>query len=259
MPKVLKDLFDLTDRVALVTGGSGGLGSEVALAFSDYGAKVTIAARQREPLERTATQITEKTGNEVQSVQCDVTQEGPVQDMVADVVRRQGRIDILANFSGANIRKPADEYPLADWESMFRANVTSVFLCCREAGKQMIKQKKGKIINVSSIRSEFGVAKHGLAYCATKAAVNMITRQLACEWAPYNVLVNAIAPPIVETPLTKEFFRDQKFADTIRARIPLGRWGYPEDITGCALFLASNASNFMTGEIVFVDGGMTAW
>ena len=259
MPKELKELFDLTDKVALVTGGSGGLGSEVAFALSDYGAKVAIAARRKEPLEKTAMQISEKTGNEVHTVQCDVTQEDSVKSLVSNVVAKYGRIDILANFSGANIRKPANEFPLADFESVFRANVTSVFLCCREVGKQMIQQRKGKIINVSSIRGEYGVARDGLAYCASKAAVNMITRQLACEWAQYNVLVNAIAPPIVETPLTQAVFKDQKFADSLKARIPLGRWGQPRDIVGAVLFLASSASDFVTGEVMFVDGGMTAW
>lgn len=259
MPKLFKDLFDLTDRIALVTGGSGGLGSEVALAFSDYGAKVAISARRKEPLEKTATQITEKTGNEVHAVPSDVTDEAQVKALVAEVLDKYGRIDILANFSGINIRKPADEYPTVDWDMMMRTNVTSVFLCCREVGKQMIKQNKGKIINTSSVRGEYAVAKNGLAYCATKAAVNMITRQLSCEWAKYNILVNAIAPTVVETPLTMEVFKDQKYADSLRARIPLGRWEFPEDIVGCCLFLASDASNFVTGEIIYVDGGVTTW
>jgi gluconate 5-dehydrogenase len=138
-------------------------------------------------------------------------------------------------------------------------NVTGVFLCNREVGKVMIKQKKGKIINVSSVRGAYGLPRSYVAYCASKGAVNMITRTLACEWAKFNVCVNAIAPTVVETALTAPLLADKNYAATMKARIPMGRWGIPEDIVGAAIFLASDASNFVTGQIVYVDGGVTTW
>lgn len=259
MARVFKDLFDLTGRAALVTGGSGGLGSEVALAFADYGANVVITSRRKEGLDKASKMIAEKTGKEVEVIPCDVTKENAVQSLVSGVKEKYGKIDILANFSGMNIPKPAEEYSPDDWHTIVDSNATSVVLCCREVGKTMMQQKKGKIINVSSVRSEFALPRNYLGYCATKAAVNMITKQLACEWAKYNILVNAIAPTVVETALTAHLFEDPAYANTLKARIPLGRWALPEDIVGCVLFLASDASNFVTGQIIFVDGGVTTW
>ena len=259
MPKVYKDMFDLSGRVAWVTGGSGGLGSEVALALTDYGAKVVISSRRSEALDTTSKEIEQKTGQKVESMACDVTNEQNVKDSVAKIIDGHGKIDILANFSGMNIPKPAEQYELADWQKIVDANATSVVLCSREVGKEMIKQKRGKIINVSSVRSEYALPVNYLGYCATKAAVNMITKQLACEWAKYNILVNAVAPTVIETPLTQHLLKDQKYADTLKARIPLGRWGVPSDIAGASIFLASDASNFITGEIIFIDGGVTIW
>ena len=175
------------------------------------------------------------------------------------MTEKYGRIDILANFAGRQLQRAAAEYSLDDWNAIMLANVTAVFLTCREVGKVMIKQNKGKIINPSSVRGEYATIRNNLGYCATKASVNMITRQLACEWAKFNILVNAIAPSVVETPLTQHVFKDPAYATAIKARIPLGRWGQPEDIAGLAVFLASDASNFITGQIIYVDGGVTTW
>jgi gluconate 5-dehydrogenase len=259
MAQVFKNLFDLTGRVALVTGGSGGLGGETALAFADYGADVVITSRRKEPLDKMAAEIAEKTGRKVEGIPCDVTKESGVIDLVSSVVKDHGKIDILANFAGMNIPKPAEEYPLEDWKTIIDANATSVMLCSREVGKTMIPRKMGKIINVSSVRGEYALPKNYLGYCATKAAVNMITRQMACEWAKHNILVNAIAPTVVETALTAHLFKDAQFSASLKARIPLGRWAMPADIVGTVLFLASDASNFITGQIIYVDGGVTTW
>jgi gluconate 5-dehydrogenase len=256
---VFEDLFNLKGKVAIVTGGSGGLGRAVALGFADYGAKVIIVSRRMDALQKTAKEITGRTGNEVAPLTADLTNQDDVKRVVDEVAAKHGRIDILGNFAGMNIPKPAEEYTLEDWDTILSVNATGVFLSCREVGKVMIRQKKGKIINVSSVRSEYALPRSYLGYCATKAAVNMITRQLACEWAKFNVLVNAIAPTVIETPLTAHLFKDEKYAETLKARIPLGRWGQPEDLVGCAVFLASDASNFMTGQIIFVDGGVTTW
>jgi len=259
MAQLFKNMFDLTGRVALVTGGSGGLGGETALAFADYGADVVITSRRKDALDKMAQEIEAKTGRKVESIPCDVTQEASVKDLVSKVVANHQRIDVLANFAGMNIPKPAEEYPLEDWKTIIDANATSVMLCSREVGKVMIQQKKGKIINVSSVRGEYGLAKNYLGYCATKAAVNMITRQLACEWAKHNILVNAIAPTVVETALTAHLFKDAAFSAGLKARIPMGRWAMPEDIVGAVLFFATDASNFVTGQILYVDGGVTTW
>jgi gluconate 5-dehydrogenase len=259
LPKIYKNLFDLTGRVAWVTGGSGGLGSEVALALADYGARVVISSRRADALEKVSKDIAQRTGSDIESIACDVTNEQNVKDTVNKIIDAHERIDILANFSGMNIPKPAEQYELADWQKIVDANATSVVLCSREVGKQMIKQKRGKIINVSSVRSEYALPANYLGYCATKAAVNMITKQLACEWAKHNILVNAVAPTVIETPLTQHLLKDQKYAESLKSRIPLGRWGTPQDLAGAAIFLASDASNFITGEIIFIDGGVTIW
>ncbi|MHB8566210.1 MAG: SDR family NAD(P)-dependent oxidoreductase [Nitrososphaerales archaeon] len=259
MPRLYRNLFDLTGRVALVTGGSGGLGSIVAQALADYGAKVIISSRRQAALDKVAKEIQDRTGQEVKSVVCDATKEDSVKEMVSRITNDFGKIDILANFSGMNIPKPAEEYSLSEWEAVMSANSTAVFLCCREVGKVMIPQRRGKIINVSSVRSEYALPRNYLGYCATKAAVNMITKQLACEWARFNILVNAVAPTVTETSLTEHLFKDQKYSEALKARIPLGRWGVPDDLAGVAIFLASDASNFITGEIIFVDGGVTIW
>ncbi len=260
MPQLFKSIFDLSKKVAIVTGGSGGLGKAAALALADYGASVVISSRHQDALDNASREISEETGNHhVSSKTCDVTKEEEVKDLVGDVVKEHGRIDILANFAGMNIPKPAEEYTLEDWQKIVNANSTSVFLCCREAGKEMIKQKSGKIINVSSVRSEYALPRNYLGYCATKASVNMITKQLACEWAKFNILVNAVAPTVIETPLTEHLLKDQKYAETLKARIPLGRWGVPEDLAGAVVFLSSEASNFITGQILFIDGGVTIW
>ena len=259
MPKAFSKLFDLTDRVAIVTGGSGGLGKAVASIYSDYGAKVVICGRRKDALDKAAVEIKARVGNEIDTMTCDASKEDSVKALVQGVTSKYGRIDILANFSGLNIPKPAEDYPLKDWEEMLGANATSVFLTCREVGKVMIKQNRGKIVNVSSVRSAYALPRNYVAYCANKSAVNMITKQLACEWAKFGILVNAVAPTIVETPLTAHLFTDAKYAENMKSRIPLGRWGVPDDVVGCSLFRASDASNFITGQIIFVDGGVTTW
>lgn len=253
-----KNLFDLSGRVAIITGGAGGLGRTTALALAEYGANVAVVSRNIENLQKVADEI-RAIGREGLAVKADVTKEEDVQQMVKKVMNEWGKIDILVTYAGINILKPAEEYPLEDWKRILDVNVTGMFLCDREVGKVMIQQRRGKIINVSSVRGAYGLPRNYLGYCTTKGAVNMITRQLACEWAKFNVLVNAIAPTIIETPLTKHIFSDPEFAKSLKARIPLGRWGQPEDLVGCIIFLASDASNFITGQIIYIDGGVTTW
>jgi gluconate 5-dehydrogenase len=169
------------------------------------------------------------------------------------------RVDILVNAAGIGIYRPADTFPIDDWQKVMDTNARGTFLCCQAIGRVMVKQGKGKIINVSSVRGRYGLPANYAAYCASKGAVDTLTRTLACEWAKYNVLVNAVAPTIVETELTRANLANPDYAKMMKSRIPLGKWALPEDIVGAAVFFASKASDFITGQILYIDGGVTTW
>jgi len=253
-----RKLFDLTDRVAIVTGGAGGLGRPTALGLADFGANVVVTSRNLQNLESVKKEI-EQLGRESLAISCDVTKHEDVKRMVKQALDRFERIDILVTYAGLNIPKPAEEYPFDDWKKIMDTNVTGVFLCNQEVGKVMIKQRSGKIINISSVRGGYALPRNYVGYCTSKGAVNMLTRVLACEWAKFNVLVNAIAPTVIETPLTAHILDDPEFAKRMKERIPLGRWGFPDDLIGAIVYLASDASNFVTGQILYIDGGVTTW
>ncbi|MBS7647447.1 glucose 1-dehydrogenase [Candidatus Bathyarchaeota archaeon] len=251
-------LFDLKDKVAIVTGGSGGLGRPTALGLADFGANVVVVARDLTKLEKVKSEI-EKLGRKSMAISCDVTKPEEVKNMVKQVVDNFGRIDILVTYAGMNIPKPAEDYPFEDWKKVMDVNVNGVFLTCQEVGKVMIRQRRGKIINISSVRGVFGMPRNYIAYCTSKAAVIMITRQLACEWAPFNIQVNCIAPTVVATPLTAHIMRDPELSKSMLSRIRMGRWAYPDDLIGAVVYFASDASNFVTGQVLFIDGGVTTW
>jgi len=252
------DLFDLTGRVAVVVGGAGGIGRALALGLADFGADVVVASRKLEPLEKVAEEIRAK-GRKTLAITVDVVQERSVADMVDRILKVFPRIDVLVNAAGVAIRKPAETFPIGEWQQVMDVNTRGTWLCCQAVGRVMIKQKSGKIINLSSVRGRYGLPADYAAYCPSKGAVDTLTRTLACEWAKYNVLVNAVAPTIVETELTRPALADAEFAQRMKARIPLGRWAMPEDIVGATLFLASKASDFVTGQILYIDGGVTTW
>jgi len=254
----MADLFDLTDKVAIVVGGAGGIGRALALGVAECGADVVVASRQLEHLEPVAKEI-RALGRQALAVTVDVTQEQSAADMVKRVLEVFPRIDILVNAAGLAIRKPAESFPVDEWQQVMDANARGTFICCQAVGRVMIKQRSGKIVNVSSVRGRYGLPADYAAYCASKGAVDTLTRTLACEWAKYNVLVNAVAPTIVETDLTRPALADPEFAQRMKARIPLGRWAMPEDIVGPTVFLASKAADFVTGQIIYVDGGVTTW
>ncbi len=254
----MSDLFDLTGKVAIVVGGAGGIGRALALGIAECGADVIIASRQLGHLERVAEEIRAK-GRKALAVTVDVTQEQSVVDMVTHILEEFPRIDILVNAAGIAIRKPADSFPIDEWQKVMDINARGTFLCCQAVGRVMIKQHSGKIINVSSVRGRYGLPADYAAYCASKGAVDTLTRTLACEWAKYNVLVNAVAPTIVETDLTRPALADPEYAKRMKSRIPIGRWAMPEDIVGPTVFFASKASDFVTGQILYVDGGVTTW
>jgi gluconate 5-dehydrogenase len=254
----MSDLFDLTGKVAVVVGGHGGIGSALALGLADFGADVVIASRKLEHLEKVAEEIRAK-GRKALAVTVDVVQEKSVAEMVKKILETFPGIDILVNAHGLAIRKPAEVFPIDEWQQVMDINTRGTWLCCQAVGRVMVKQKSGKIVNMSSVRGRYGLPGGYAAYCPSKGAVDTLTRTLACEWAKHNVLVNALAPTFVETELTRTALADPEFAKTVRSRIPLDRWATPGDIVGPTIFLASKASDFVTGQIIYVDGGVTTW
>jgi NAD(P)-dependent dehydrogenase (short-subunit alcohol dehydrogenase family) len=254
----MADLFDLTGKVAVVVGGAGGLGRAQALGLTEAGADVAVASRNLDSLKAVAKEITAK-GRKSLAVKVDVVDEKQVNAMVETIMKTFSHIDILVNAAGLAIRQPADSFPIEEWQQVMDINTRGTFLCCQAVGRIMIKQKSGKIINVSSVRGRYGLPAGYAAYCPSKGAVDTLTRTLACEWAKHNVLVNAIAPTVVETELTKGLLADAEYAKTLKARIPMGRWALTEDIVGPTIFFASDAANFVTGQILYIDGGVTTW
>jgi len=254
----MAELFDLTGKVALVTGGAGGIGRAQALGLADGGADVAVTSRKLGHLEDVTKEIAAK-GRKSLPVTVDVVDEKSVSEMVDSVLKEFGRIDILVCSHGLAIRKPADTFPIEEWQQVMDVNTRGTLLVCQAVGRGMIKQKSGKIINMSSVRGRYGLPGGYAAYCTSKGAVDTLTRTLACEWAKHNVLVNAVAPTVVETDLTRDALADPAFANQMKSRIPLGKWAMPEDIVGATVFFASKASDFITGQILYIDGGVTTW
>lgn len=254
----MADLFDLTGKVALIVGGAGGIGRALSLGLAKCGADVAVASRKLSHLEEVAKEI-RALGRKALAISVDITDEKSVADMVESILKEFTRIDILVNAAGVAIRKPADSFPIDEWQKVMDINARGTWLCCQAVGRVMLKQCGGKIINISSVRGRYGLPSGYAAYCPSKGAVDALTRTLACEWAKDNVLVNAIAPTFVETDLTHDALANPNFAKTVKARIPLGRWALPEDIVGPTMFFASKASDFITGQVLYVDGGVTSW
>jgi NAD(P)-dependent dehydrogenase (short-subunit alcohol dehydrogenase family) len=254
----MTDLFDLTGKVAVVVGGGGGIGHAQALGLADAGADVVVASRKLEHLEPVAKEIKSK-GRKSLAVTVEVADEKSVKAMVDSILKEFPAIDILVNAHGISIRKPAETFPIDEWQQVMDINTRGTFLCCQVVGREMVKQKSGRIINLSSVRGRYGLPANYAAYCTSKGAVDTLTRTLACEWAKYNVLVNAVAPTVVETPLTltPEALLNPDFAKFMKGRIPMGKWALPEDIVGATIFFASPASSFITGQILYIDGGVT--
>ena len=242
------ELFALKDKCALITGGTGGLGSEIARAFLSAGARVAVCGRNPESVD-----------SECLYVKCDISNEESVNSMMDTIACEFGRLDILVNCAGKNILKPAEDYDTRSFVDVMTLNVTALHTVTREAGRRfMIPAKSGKIVNLSSVKSLIGTDKDYIAYCASKGALNMYTKQLACEWAKYNINVNAIAPTFVRTAINAFQLDDAEFYNALVKRIPLGRIGSKQDIACAALFLCSDAASFITGQVLCVDGGLTA-
>jgi gluconate 5-dehydrogenase len=253
----MADLFRLDGKVAVVVGGGGGIGKALALGLARQGAHVALASRNLEKLEGVAKELAADPDvkTPVKAFQMDSTDEASVANAVKEIVSAMGTVDILVNSQGQNIKQPFENFPLSDWATLFDNNVKGVMLCCREFGKVMLEKKRGKIINISSVAGDRGVPLAGnVGYCGSKAAVSNITRMLAYEWAKHGINVNAIGPSVIFTPMMKNALPPEILAGAT-ALHPLGRVAEPEELMGTCIYLASAASDYMTGQIVYVDGG----
>jgi len=249
-------MFDLTGKVALVTGGNGGIGLGMAQGLAKAGARVMIAARNADK-SAAAVQTLKVLGCDAMALAADVTDEAAVNALLAEVVARCGRLDILVNNAGTTVRKPADQLSLDEWRLVLDTNLTSTFLCARAAHPHLKAGGGGKIVNIGSMMSIFG-APYAPAYAASKGAVVQFTKSCALSWAPDNIQVNAILPGWITTELT-DGARAQVpgLNERVLARTAAGRWGQPADLAGTAVFLCSSASDFVTGTAIPVDGGFS--
>ena len=251
------DAFDLSGKVAVVTGGNTGLGEAFAKALAEVGAKVALAARTRKRSEAVATEI-RALGGEAIAVDLDVKDPDQVERMLGEVTERSGPVDILVNNAGVCYHRPAAEVPREEWLDTFEVNVHGLWYCAQTVGKQMIERGGGVIVNTGSISAMIvNRPQWQPAYNASKAAVHQLTKSLAAEWAPYNVRVNALAPGYVKTamaPVDRPEFRQHWIEDA-----PMRRFAMPEELGPSLVYLASDASSFMTGSVLVVDGGYTLW
>ncbi len=248
--------FDLTGKVALVTGGSRGIGRCIALGLANAGADVAICGRTEKTAKNTATEI-ENLGRKSLPIKADVSKVADINRMVADTTEEFGHIDILVNAAGLNARMPAVQYTEEQWDFILDANLKGTFFCCQAVGKMMIKQNKGKIINIGSLTSGIGLPTVA-PYAASKGGVLQLTKTLAIEWAKYNINVNCIGPGFHKTDLTQPLFGRPEWTERLLTMLPMNRPGTPEDLIGTAVFLASDASDYLTGQIIYVDGGFLA-
>jgi len=247
-------VFDLTGRVAVVTGGNGGIGLGMARGLAQAGAAVVVAGRNRDKSQAAVADLV-RTGAKAVAIEVDVADEGSVGALIRSAVDRLGRVDVLVNNAGINIRKPPQALELGEWRQVLDTNLASVFLACRAAHPVMKGQGGGKIINIGSMMSIFG-ADFAPAYAASKGGVVQLTRAMAAAWARDNIQVNAVLPGWIDTDLTRAARQQvDGLHDRVLARTPARRWGVPEDMAGVAVFLASRASDFVTGTAIPVDGG----
>jgi NAD(P)-dependent dehydrogenase (short-subunit alcohol dehydrogenase family) len=258
--RTTKELFDLTGRTALVTGGSRGLGLQIAESLGEMGAKVVLSSRKQEDLDEAVAHLKTR-GIEASAIAADLSKESSVAPLVDEAMKRLGRIDILVNNAGATWGAPAEDHPVEAWDKVMNLNVRSIFLLSQAVGKRsMIPREYGKIINVASIAGLSGNGPNSMqtiAYNTSKAAVINFTRTLAGEWGKFGITVNAIAPGFFPSKMTKGIL-EQKGADNLANRAPLLRIGDDEDLKGITALFASDASKHITGQVMAVDGGVSA-
>lgn len=248
--------MSLSGKTALVTGASAGLGKGIALALAEAGADLVLAARRETELRQVA-EMARHLGRKAVTVPTDVRDRGQVERLVDVAAVEFGAVDVLCNAAGVNRRAPLLEMDESDWDEVLATNLKSVFLVSQAVARRMAPRRRGKIINLASLTSVIGIEHIG-AYGASKGGVAQLTKAMAVEWAKYRINVNAIGPGYFHTHLTDAVFADPERAAWVRSRIPFGAEGVPEDLAGAAVFLASEASDYITGQIIFVDGGWLA-
>jgi len=251
------DLFDLTGKVAMVTGSTRGLGETSAKALAKAGADIAVCGRNPQDLERVSAEI-QTMGRKSQGFELDVLSKEKVKKAVEQILNHFGRVDILVNNAGTNYRVPVLEYPEEQWDLIINTNLKGYFLVAQAVVPQMIEQGYGKVINMSSILGKVGLANQ-LAYASSKGGVDQMTKVMALEWAKQGVRVNAIGPTYFETDMVKQIRNDPERFNFINERSPMGRWGYLPELEGTVIFLAAPASDFITGQTIYVDGGWTVW
>lgn len=254
----VKRLLDLTGRVAIVTGGSAGLGRQMAEGLAEMGANVVLCARKKERCEQAAEEL-KTLGAKALALGCDVKNAANIQEVTDATVSQFGRIDILINNAGTSWGEPFEEMRLEHWNKVIETNLTGIFLFSQAVGKIMIGQRRGKIINIASVAGLRGASAdyQAIGYHASKGGVIAFTKDLACKLAPHNIQVNAIAPGWFPTRMSKVVI--EQYKESMLKRIPLGRFGSEHDLKGAAVFLASDASDYITGHVLVVDGGQSAW
>ena len=253
----MKNMFSLKGKVAIITGGNGGIGKEIARAFAGMGANIVIAARNEQKTTDAEREIREAFGIQVLGLKVDVADERQVRRMADQTLEKFKRIDILVNNAGITIRKMPQDYQMSEWDEILRVNLRGVFLCSQAVYPAMKKTGGGKIINIGSMTSIFGSAKMA-PYGASKGGIVQMMRSLAVAWAPDNIQVNAILPGWINTDLAIQARKDlPRIEERVMERTPVGRWGEPQDLAGAAIFLAASASDFVTGVALPVDGGFS--
>jgi gluconate 5-dehydrogenase len=249
------ELFDLSEKVAIVTGASRGLGQYFARALAKSGADLVITSRDLSSLTEFKQEI-ETLGRKALPVQLDVLSQSDIDNMVRMTINEYGKIDILVNNAGLNIRRASTDVSQQDWDTVLNTNLKGSFFCAQAAAKEMIKRKHGRIINVGSCTCVFGM--EGIApYTASRGAILSMTRSLAAEWGKFGITVNVLAPGWFKTAQNAVLYENKEWVDYITERIPLNRPGQPHDLDGTVIFLASDASEYITGQIILVDGGFT--
>ena len=252
-----KQLFDLSGRVAIVTGGSIGLGQQMAQGLAEMGANIVLCARKKERCEQAAREL-EQMGVKTLALGCDIKSPDQVRDVVGETIAQFGRLDILINNAGTSWGAPVEEMRLEHWNKVIETNLTGTFLFSQAAGKHMLAQRRGKIINIASVAGLQGAPPEfqAIGYHASKGGVIAFTKDLACKWGVQNIQVNAIAPGWFPTHMSEVVIERNR--ETFLKKIPLRRFGGEDDLKGAAIYLASDASNFVTGHVLVVDGGQTA-
>jgi len=252
-----RGLFDLQGKVVLVAGGAGGIGRAICEGLAAFGASVVIADIEKAKAESLASEI-ESAGCRAWGIQLNALAVQEMQGTVKAIAGKSGGIDVLVNCIGTHIEAPAETYSEADWDRVLDINLKAAFFLSQAVANVQIPNRKGKHIHISSVRSLLGLRRGFISYCSSKGGMNLMIRQLATEWGKYNITVNGIAPTFTRTELVKDYLEDPNFYNPLIARISLGRICEPIDLAALAIYLSAPASDFITGQIIFADGGVTA-